>query len=238
MQAHSTRTSMVRPTFGRGLVRGQGLNARRLQLSEPTCKKLQTIAHPRNFRDGAALLRAGEVPASVIVVEQGTVRVSWVMADGSEYIRIGMRPGALLGLAALVGDYRLGFTVSAEGACSTTCYSAKALLALMRSDGEFALELAGVLARWSQENSDLVVESQSWPLIDRIYLLLRRMQDQGAGRRTAEGVELRITQHEIASMLGSSRQYVNPLLRLLQAQGRIRLGYGVVLLPAPPAKPP
>lgn len=202
----------------------------RRQLGAYARERLRALAHKRHWEDGDVLLRAGEIPKSVIAIEQGLLRISQVAADGSEHLHAAVQPGALMGLGSVVGQLPMGFTVVAQGACTSIHYDAQALLALMRQDGEVALELAAVLARWGQEQRNLAVEKQLLPLIGRLHTALRMLRLQGVGRAVAGGFELRITQYDIACMLGSSRQYINPQLRQLQQMGIVRLGYRTIVL--------
>lgn len=168
--------------------------------------------------------------ASALVCDVGRIRLSRTSIHGSESLRRWIGAGELLGLAFVIGACPFDFSVTADGPCRTTHFPAAQLRELMRSDGELALELAELLARRILEFSDVVIEESGEPLGLRLYYTLVRLCKINEGIRRVDGQELRISQSDLASMVGSSRQYVNPLLRRMQDQGLIRIGYRHIVL--------
>ena len=67
-------------------------------------------------------------------------------------------------------------------------------------------------------------------LLDASERLAKRLLNLGQlhGERTEDGIALRISQEELASFLGLSRQVVNQYLQGWLAKGWVRLGRGVV----------
>lgn len=67
-------------------------------------------------------------------------------------------------------------------------------------------------------------------LLGRVQATLQRLHALGAGRPVVGGFALRVSQYDLACMVGSSRQYVNLQLRHLQEIGMVRLGYRSIVL--------
>jgi CRP/FNR family cyclic AMP-dependent transcriptional regulator len=214
-------------------------------LSARTRACLERICHERKWRDGDVLLRAGDVPSWVIGLLEGRLRVSRIRPNGVEDLRKGTRPGGTLGLVSVVAQRPFPFSVTAAGPCTTRLYDAQQLLVLMHSDGEVALDLARALALRAAELEEATMDDRDESLLERVHAALLRLHALGAGRPVVGGFALRVSQYDLACMVGSSRQYVNLQLRHLQEVGMVRLGYrSIVLLQttadnrqAPPAFP-
>jgi len=200
------------------------------RLSPRTQQALASIAYTRSWRDGDVIHAAGDMASSALVCDSGRIRFSRVSIHGSESLRRWIGVGELIGIAFVIAACPFDFSITADGPCRTTHFPAAQLRELMRSDGELASELAEFLARRILELSDVVVEEAGEPLGLRLYYTLVRLCKVDEGIRRADGHELRISQSDLASMVGSSREYVNPLLRRMQEQGLIRIGYRSIVL--------
>ncbi len=182
------------------------------------------------------LLHAGDVPRWVIGLQEGRLRVSRIRPNGVEDLRKGTQPGGTLGLVSVVAQRPFPFSVTAAGPCSTRLYDAKKLLALMSSDGDVALDLARSLALRAAELEESTLDDRDETLVDRVHAALLRLHALGAGRPVVGGFALRVSQYDLACMVGSSRQYVNLQLRHLQEEGVVRLGYRSIVLIRPSAE--
>ena len=203
-------------------------------LSATTRERLAGISRERNWNDGEVLLHAGEVPRWIIGLEQGRLRVARIRLNGAEDLRKGVRPGGTLGLVAVVAQKPFPFSVTANGACRTRLYDSQKVLELMRDDGAVALDLARSLALWAAELEEASLEDRDENLFERIRSVLERLHVLGAGRQVANGFSLRVSQYDLACMVGSSRQYVNLQLRRMQELGVVQLGYRSIILLQPP----
>ncbi|QYY34009.1 Crp/Fnr family transcriptional regulator (plasmid) [Cupriavidus pinatubonensis] len=200
------------------------------RLSLRTRQALSQIATTRSWQNGDVLFRAGEVAGSAVVCDEGRLRIWRTCEKGTEHLSRGVAPGELLGIASVIGVQPFHFSVTAAGPCRTTHFGASDLRQLMRGDGQVALEFAELLARRIVELSDVMVEEYGERLDQRLYATLVRLSKVWEGVARSDGQEIRISQSDLASMVGSSRQYVNPTLKRLAAQGLIRLGYRSIVL--------
>lgn len=200
------------------------------RLSSHTREALAGIAYRRSWADGDVIHTAGDLASSALVCDEGRIRLSRVTVHGTESLRRWIGTGELLGLAFVIVAQPFDFTIAADGPCRTTHFPAARLRELMRADGQMALELAGLVAHKLIELADVVVEESGEPLDLRLYYTIVRLARISEGTRLPDGQELRISQSDLASMVGSSRQYINPLLHRLQDKGLIRIRYRSVVL--------
>ena len=176
------------------------------------------------------VLHAGQIARWVVGLEQGRLRVSRMRPDGVEDLRQGVRPGGMLGLVSVVAERPFPFSVTAAGSCRTRLYDPEKLLALMRADADVGVDLARSLAMRVAELEDATMERRGESLLDRVQAALLRLHSLGADTPVPDGFSLRVSQYDLACMVGSSRQYVNLQLRRLEEIGFVRLGYRTIVL--------
>jgi CRP-like cAMP-binding protein len=199
-------------------------------LSARTRESLARISYVRTWKDGETMLHAGQIARWIIGLERGRLRVSRIRPDGREDLRPGVRPGGMLGLVSVIAQRPFAFSVAAAGTCSTRLFDSQRLLALMRADAEVALDLARSLAVRASELEDAALDVRGETLLERVQAVLLRLHALGADTPVADGFSLRVSQYDLACMVGSSRQYVNLQLRRLEEMGFLRLGYRSIVL--------
>ncbi|MEX2158441.1 MAG: Crp/Fnr family transcriptional regulator [Dehalococcoidia bacterium] len=214
------------------LIRDVPLLAR---LAEEDLRALASHGKVRSYRTGDILFREGAPGDSLHIVIEGNVRISVASPTGDE------ATVALLGAGEFVGDLALldGRPRSASAIASQPTKT------LMVTRHNFADWLSGrpMVALSLLETLSLRVRRTDEALADLAFLqlpqrlakrLVRLTIDQAQGERIA-GTKLRITQSELASMLGVSRESVNKQLNKFAQEGWIRLGRGSVTVRDPEA---
>jgi CRP-like cAMP-binding protein len=214
------------------LIRDVPLLAR---LAEEDLRALASHGKVRSYRTGDVLFREGAPGDSLYIVIDGSVRISVASPTGDE------ATVALLGAGEFVGDLALldGRPRSASAIASQPTKT----LVVTRHDFSDWLSSRPLVAISLLETLSLRVRRTDEALADLAFLqlpqrlakrLLRLTIDQNPGDRLA-GTKLRITQSELASMLGVSRESVNKQLNKFAQEGWIRLGRGSVTVRDPEA---
>ena len=180
---------------------------------------------------GAQILRKGEPGGSMIVILQGTVRVSALGVDGREVSYAVLGAGEILGEISLLDGAERSADVSAIEDCVLLIVERAGFLALIRKNPELCLKLMGELCR-RLRRTNLAVESLA--LLDlpgRISkLLLGLPQIAGpAGNR----VTIRLSQSDLATLAGGSREKINRQLRLWEKAGVIARDQGHIVILRP-----
>jgi CRP/FNR family cyclic AMP-dependent transcriptional regulator len=174
----------------------------------------------RTFRRGARIFRQGETGDALFVVDQGSVRISTLAADGREVIL------AVIGAGEVFGELSL-FDAGVRSADATALEDSR-LLALsldvfrpyLESHPRVAIALLGVLAgrirSTDQALQDALYSDVPGRLAKRLLDLAVRYGQEAEGRTV---IELAITQDELARMVGSSRESVNKALSSFISRG-------------------
>lgn len=175
----------------------------------------------RNFPKNSVLVAEGDTGDSLFVVLRGSARVfSAHDSNGREitYARVG--PGDYFGEMALDGGPRSA-TVSALEATDCAVVSLADLRQHLQSHPDFALNL---IARLQKSAGNARETARRLAMMD-VYQRLRMVLEGPDARvlRQATGSGARMTHHEIAALVGASREMVCRLLNDLQKGGYIAM---------------
>lgn len=207
--------------------------ASRHTLPPATGNAIRRISYTRSWQEGEAVLVQGKVAESLLLVEEGRLRLSTMTWDGEEFLFGWISPGEQLGLCSVLTGLASPFTATAMERCRTRHVDNVALRELMQTNPHVAVEIAELLARRLNESMARVQMQGQESLAAQAYETLRRLAKFELAREDDPEPELRISQADLACMLGSSRQHLNAQLRILEERGLIRRGYrSIVLLSA------
>jgi len=187
------------------------------------------IGQLRTWPENRVLLRAGEIANSVLMLKKGVLRVTCHTLDGNEVLRPSPPVGKLIGLYSVLSGLPFHFTLIATTPCEVIHFQTGRLRALMREDGLVAMEFAELQARrtWSLMNQ--AVERQLTSTAHRLHETLLHLA-KTSGAKFPDGTRVRISQSDLASLVGSSRPHVNTCLHELQDEGLVKLGYRSILV--------
>lgn len=177
-----------------------------------------------HFRSGQALFVEGDRAARVFLVRHGWVVLSCVGAGGREVVLAVSGPGDVIGeLSAFDGRPRSATAVAA-GDVESVVASSEALMRALEGPGA-ALELIGVLASRLRDDTHRLVDFATLSTSGRIAWRLSEMADR-FGEPVAEGVSvaLPLSQDQLASWCGASREAAVRALRALRTLGVISTG--------------
>jgi CRP/FNR family transcriptional regulator, cyclic AMP receptor protein len=192
---------------------------------------------PRRYKRGAALFLEGEIADRVFLVESGWVTLRTSGPEGDEMI-LGLRgPGQVVGeMSALDGAPRSATAIAVDDV-ETTVIAASSLSALIDSDAAIAGDLLRMLA---QRLRDAGSDRFEFMALDALARVARRLLDLADrfGSPDDDGgtrVELPLSQEELASWIGASREATVKALRTLREIGAVTTGRRVVTIVDRPA---
>ena len=187
----------------------------------------------RSWRRGQTVMRQGAPCDALVVALEGRLAATLGSSDGRDTLLRWLDAGELLGLPAVLGGMPATVSVEAQGPARTLHVPRAEFVALMRSHPEGAISVAVLLSRRLGDLFRFVERNSSRSLAERVEFALQRLARSQGQPDGAGGVRLKATQAELANAAGASRQRVHLALKQLEAQGRLRLGYGWVTLREP-----
>lgn len=196
-------------------------------LSSEILARIAALAVQRSYPSGEVVFLQGDPGDALYGVVTGRIRISAGASDGREIFLNIMESGDTFGeIALLDGGLR---TAAATAIVPSELVSIRRehFLAVLEREPRLALELlrlCGERLRWTSG------QAEDAALLHAPARLAKRLVSLGQlhGERTNDGIALRISQEELASFLGLSRQVVNQYLQGWLAQGWVSLGRGVV----------
>lgn len=194
-------------------------------LSEALRCAVLARARVHRVASGAVLARRGSAATDWIGVLRGAVRLGTVLRDGRPFTLDLVGPGQWFGDIALIDGKPNDLDVVAQVPSTVLRVSQTDLRRLTADHPELRDALMMLNCQRLRHMFRRFEELHTLPLAQRLARQVLRL-GRHFGRQCAEEVriELRISQSDLAAMVGGSRQRVNAALRQLQALGLVRLG--------------
>lgn len=182
------------------------------------------------FRRGQVIFQRDDAGTSLHIVEQGHVYIVLPSPQGEEMIVAVLGPGEFFGdLSLLDGAPRCASAVAAEPV-STFMVQREHFLLWLESRPSAARAMMTALARRLRATDEMLGDAAFLDIDRRLakkLLQLCRRRSQG------EVLSARVTQDELAAMLGLTRECINKHLGQLKDRGLIEVGRGSIRLLCP-----
>jgi CRP/FNR family transcriptional regulator, cyclic AMP receptor protein len=203
-------------------------------LPAATIQQISALSFRRSYVNGAIVFSQADPGDALYGVVTGRIRISASSPTGREIFLNIMEPGDTFGEIALLDGRRRTATASAIAPSELIIITRDHFLKLLKQEPELVSHVVQLLCERIRWTSGLAEESALLGVPER---LARRLLSLGKlhGHETPKGVELSISQEEVARFLGLSRQAVNQYLQNWKAQGWLTLGRGKIVIVDEPA---
>jgi CRP/FNR family cyclic AMP-dependent transcriptional regulator len=194
----------------------EGFTAR---LSPPDRDALFALGTERKYTRNSRVFHEGDRSNFVVIIINGRIKIVSTSAHGAESLLSVRGAGSLVGeLAALDDAPRLASAVVLEPA-TTLVVTADQFRDFLAQRPHAALELARTLIERLRESDRRRAEFGSYDVTRRLAALLVELSAREPPRRGRAGIEL--SQHELAGMIGASRESVARALTTLRRRGLV-----------------
>jgi CRP-like cAMP-binding protein len=202
-------------------------------LAAADLERLAELGRLQHLRHDERPARPGERDDQLWLILSGAVRVSNQTPGTKEYVYAVLGPGSYFGLATAVR--RAAFTAEARafGKTDLAMFPGHALIAMLEERPRLWRHVTELLSRRLRLALLTLRDNSVAPLPERIArrLLGHALSSDIAGRTQ---IEVRMTQGDLALMLGASRSRTNAALKQFESRGLIRAGYrGITILDLP-----
>lgn len=196
--------------------------------------RLLDVTTTRRLDARQELCHKGDDGDALYGVLSGRLKVTAAGADGKEIVFGLMDAGDVIGeIALLDGSPRSATVVSMEPSELLTLHR-RDFLPFLHERPRVAVDLAALLARRLRRLSELTEDTLFLALSSRLAKKLLALAAR-YGTRTADGVriDLRLPQHELGELVGTTRESVNKQLRAWQQEGLLAMDRGLITLRDP-----
>mgnify|MGYP000543853372 CR=1 FL=1 len=200
-------------------------------LSDTDLDILIAESRRRAYQEGEMLMYQGEPGSTCHILVEGRVRIFLVGEDGRELaVRI-LGPGEIVGEMALFEALPRSANVQALAPARTLELDEDTLLRCLRRSPGLAFGLLRAMSARLRSTTEDAEGLVSLPVQERLLRQLQRLASW-SGCRVADGVRIvpPMTQQELASLVGTSRESVNRALVRLRREGKVRLEEGWIIL--------
>jgi CRP/FNR family cyclic AMP-dependent transcriptional regulator len=187
-----------------------------------------SLGRQRTYADGDHLVRQGDDGDFVVVLRKAQVKVVSVTATGRSCLLGVRRAGDLVGEMSILDGGPRCASVIADGSVSGCSIPAPRFTRLMRKEPDVAREVARTMTGRLRE-ADIRRADFTYPVLVRVIRLLAEHVPEGAAPDRPATV--RLTQREIADLVGAAEVSVQKALRELVVAGLATTGYGVLVVP-------
>lgn len=172
------------------------------------------------FRRGQIVFHQGDPSGRLFVVVSGWVKLTRQSDTGEELLIDVFGPGSIFGEVSIFTNEPRTGTVTAIEPVSMSALSRDSFYKLVLSQPRIALGCLEILAARLRTSDELVQDMSFLDVPARLAKRLLELSEQ-RGSDTPEGrlIDLRITQEELATMVGTTRESINKTLALFRRQG-------------------
>lgn len=176
------------------------------------------------YQNREFLLREGEPANGIHVILNGIVESTHAGTQGRELMLATWEAGDFVGAPYILGDHRHSWSARALGRVEALHLDQNAIRQLIAQSSSFAVALIECLGFKGETYSMLAQTLAGQKAAERLVLLLIKLCENAAQDESGPISLGRITQANLARMIGATRQSISLILTRLQDDGIISTG--------------
>jgi CRP/FNR family transcriptional regulator, cyclic AMP receptor protein len=195
------------------------------------------LAHARveRYSGGQAIFARGSPGRSMLAILSGSVRISAGSPSGPDIVLTILHEGDVFGEIALIDGQDRTADARAIVDTSLLVVDHRDFVPFLERRADVCILFLKLLCQRLRQTDQHVSEAMFGRLEDRMAKTLVRLAAQvppnGSGSGPGRSVALRLTQQDLAGMIGATRESVNKQLHVWQAVGLLRLGKQRIEIP-------
>ncbi|PSS47636.1 Crp/Fnr family transcriptional regulator [Pseudomonas sp. BBP2017] len=213
----------IDPTWRQTLLQGHWFK----HLPRSLQDSLVQLTRLRELAPGQYLFQRGDAPCGLYAVLAGSMRVGAVSSEGKEALLTLVEAPQWFGEISLFDGQPRTHDAQAEGSVRLLWIPQAALLSLLAQQPEHWRDFALLM---SQKLRLVFVALEHQSLLAAAPRVAHRLLQIADGYGEMDNCRrvLQLSQEQLALMLALSRQTTNQILKSLQQEGALRLGYGEI----------
>lgn len=182
-------------------------------LSEEDLRELVLVARRRTFRAGEVIFHRDDPGQILYVIKEGKVKICLISPDGQEIALVVFGKGDYFGELALLDSLpRSADAIALEKVECYTLQRADFHNVIMKNP-KIAIQVMEILSKRLRKTDQQVEDLIFLDVYGRVAKKLLELSETH-GTKSSQGtqINMRLTQQELASMVGASRESVNKVL--------------------------
>ena len=182
----------------------------------------------RKYKRGHLVFCEGDPGDALFIIASGLVKIFVTSARGDEMVLVTLREPDVFGELALMDGRPRSASAEALDAIRLVVLGRSAFYDMLESSMPLIESLMKAIGNHLRRVSDQTADFMFLDLHGRVAKLLLRLMQQNAvvtntGPPDCVELDLHLTQSELASMVGGSRQSISQILHALQRRGAIEI---------------
>ncbi|MCO5388390.1 Crp/Fnr family transcriptional regulator [Desulfosporosinus sp.] len=195
------------------------------QITDGELKYLDQISSEIKYPKGQIIFSTSQKANEVYYIKSGLVKIYRTTSDGRQ-VSVAIRyPGDFIGLAEVLSNINeREYSAEAMDNVSILIIWKDGFKKMLCEMPEFSEKLIRLMSDRLREAQNTIYDFIMNPIQGRLAILLLTMAER-AGDKSEDDiirVRLRVTQEELACVIGSARQTISSLLNLLKEDGSIQ----------------
>jgi len=192
-------------------------------LSAENLRDLEGMIHRKTFSPNTTLMTAEQAGEVVYLVLHGTVKVHVEQEDGGDVIIAILGPGEIVGEMSALGHIERSASVITIETSTLFWIDRANFKRCLVSMPMLAFNLAGILAARLRHANEKIQTLATQSVEGRVARQLLVFAEQ-YGQRGEQGdtlIAVRLTQSDIAALIGASREHINKVIVSYKERGYI-----------------
>jgi CRP-like cAMP-binding protein len=176
----------------------------------------------RTFREGEVIFHRDDPGASFFIVESGRVKIVLIGEDGRESLIALMSAGDCFGEMAVLDHENRSATAIALEPTRTLFIRGDDLMSFLERSPRAAMRFVHLLGRRLRQTNEQLSDMVFFDVYGRVAKkLLDLGQNHGIPVANGTQIGVSLTQQDLASLIGSSRESVNKVMKFFRDKGYI-----------------
>lgn len=202
-------------------------------LPDAMARALEPHMRVQRYARREVIFAQGATADNVFILAEGTVELSRVQGN-REMILLVLTPGEFIGEPLEDPEAARAIQARALEDCVVCIVGRRELEAVVQAHPALAWRLLTLLSRNTSQAYARILTLASCEVPDKLLALIQNLADRH-GVPTQDGLEItvRLTQHELAALIGSCREAVSRGLKALRDRGLITINARHITLRSP-----
>ena len=194
-------------------------------------QKVVGLCSRRRIASQQVVFFQGDPGQEMFIVVSGQLKVSVTSEEGKELSFFIFHTTDIFGELALLDGERRSATVTAIGPCELLVLHHRDFKQLMKDHQLIGLQMLSILAGRVRKTTSLYESSVFVEIPGRLAQKLIELGEQD-GVESEHGllIDLKLSQYDLGTLIGASRESVNKLLKTWESQGIIQVSRGKIIL--------
>lgn len=203
-------------------------------LQEQDISEIGKLLVRRRYPRGQIIFHRGDEGSNLYIIQKGRVKIVLPSPQGDEAILAILTPGEVIGELSFIDGKSRSATVEALEDAELLCLSRKDYLEFLATRFDAVQRILEVLTERLRSTDDLLGEAYFLDITSRVARKILALAKQfGISEQGVLRINVRVTQKELAAMIGATRESVNKQLRLFRKNGLIEIKNGYITVNDP-----